>query len=463
MMACGARSSLREPGDGEGGGGGGSSTPEVCNGLDDNGNGEIDEDTGVVSCGIGACRVDAPACVNGEPSDVCAPRPGSEEQCNGLDDDCNGTVDEGLGFGRIAGPHVLDPRLNYLAYGHIVPSAEGFFYAYSTSFDGSNPQPNVFWGTLFTDGYPLQSELTLTNRNMTNGLRLAPANGRFFASYCGRYGFEDQAATGLIDERGELEEFGVRPPTDNHCGAGTPDGIWTGERYLFAWTDNSVMDVRIDRAGASGQSLSSETLFPADGDLYSHPRFAMNGLGRVLLTYSVIVDQTFYLRVHRMNTLGQDALEPLTLESPADTNWTDTQIAAEAGGSFLAVSRGASGEPFATRFDAEGELIEGPVFLPEGAWAQHALASDPAGGFILARIVNGDTPETVVSRLDSNGVEVATWYGNSDISWGNDLIGWPTVAVAHGRAVVLYTSLASGAPDHPELHVTSFGCQPPTQ
>jgi hypothetical protein len=68
-------------------------TAESCNGRDDDGDGQIDEDLGTFSAGLGVCRTTVPACTNGT---LGIPTPGapSNEVSNGLDDNCNGEVDE---------------------------------------------------------------------------------------------------------------------------------------------------------------------------------------------------------------------------------------------------------------------------------------------------------------------------------------------------------------------------------
>lgn len=77
---------------------------ELCNGVDDNCDGQVDElwaglgeacEAGVVPCvvtGILACTADGAdtVCVGAEPV-------GEAEVCNGLDDDCDGLIDEELG------------------------------------------------------------------------------------------------------------------------------------------------------------------------------------------------------------------------------------------------------------------------------------------------------------------------------------------------------------------------------
>ena len=67
---------------------------EACNGEDDNCDGQIDEDLGMKSCGIGECFHEVPACDGGFPA-FCNPAEGSsDEKCDGLDNNCNGETDD---------------------------------------------------------------------------------------------------------------------------------------------------------------------------------------------------------------------------------------------------------------------------------------------------------------------------------------------------------------------------------
>ncbi|MEZ4458942.1 MAG: MopE-related protein [bacterium] len=68
---------------------------ESCNGVDDDCDGDIDEELGEETCGVGACEVTINVCVNGQEV-ACEPgTPNPTEACDGVDDNCDGDVDEG--------------------------------------------------------------------------------------------------------------------------------------------------------------------------------------------------------------------------------------------------------------------------------------------------------------------------------------------------------------------------------
>jgi len=67
-------------------------SPEACNTIDDDCNGQVD-DMGMLSCGIGGCNMMVLACENGK-INSCMPGMPTLEVCDGIDNDCDQQVDE---------------------------------------------------------------------------------------------------------------------------------------------------------------------------------------------------------------------------------------------------------------------------------------------------------------------------------------------------------------------------------
>ncbi len=68
--------------------------PEVCDGLDNDCDGTADNGMGELTCGIGACRTTVAACVSGK-ANRCQPLKAAAETCGDkIDNDCDGRVDE---------------------------------------------------------------------------------------------------------------------------------------------------------------------------------------------------------------------------------------------------------------------------------------------------------------------------------------------------------------------------------
>lgn len=68
---------------------------ELCNGIDDNCDGNVDDVSKDCGLGIGICVMGRQECINGEWG-YCNSPTSQNEICNGLDDNCDGTIDEGL-------------------------------------------------------------------------------------------------------------------------------------------------------------------------------------------------------------------------------------------------------------------------------------------------------------------------------------------------------------------------------
>jgi hypothetical protein len=65
---------------------------EACNGLDDDCDGQIDESQIMMNCGVGACATQMSSCQNGQ-IQRCQPLAPSVELCDGIDNNCDGIID----------------------------------------------------------------------------------------------------------------------------------------------------------------------------------------------------------------------------------------------------------------------------------------------------------------------------------------------------------------------------------
>jgi hypothetical protein len=66
---------------------------EVCDGLDNDCDGQIDDDIAPIACGVGGCLVTVPGCAEGVVPSCLPGQPGAEV-CDGVDNDCDQLVDE---------------------------------------------------------------------------------------------------------------------------------------------------------------------------------------------------------------------------------------------------------------------------------------------------------------------------------------------------------------------------------
>ena len=119
-------------------------TQEQCDGADNDCNDAVDDGFGEVSCGLGICLVTVDECVDGAPN-PCVPGPADpDESCDGLDNTCDGTIDEGCSC--------LDGNMQTCYSGSMMTQNVGLCS------DGQQTCTNGQWGTCVGEVLP-QTEL----------------------------------------------------------------------------------------------------------------------------------------------------------------------------------------------------------------------------------------------------------------------------------------------------------------
>ena len=114
--------------------------PEICDGLDNNCNGLVDDQLGTASCGFGPCAHTVYNCENGE-EQTCDPLAGaSEEICDGLDNDCSGLIDDNLGTSNCGVGECLHVIANCV--GGIVPACNTHLGSAPEQCDGKDNDCN---------------------------------------------------------------------------------------------------------------------------------------------------------------------------------------------------------------------------------------------------------------------------------------------------------------------------------
>ncbi|MBW2458307.1 MAG: hypothetical protein JRI68_27640 [Deltaproteobacteria bacterium] len=421
---------------------------ELCNGLDDDLDGQVDEGIADIECGVGTCFTSAAGCVDGQPG-TCTPLPPTPESCNGLDDDCDGLVDEDLDFGLLSGPHLVADEA-WMAQG-FAPTDTGLLAVWRIAFNGQAPKPNSFAQTLDGLGQPVGPARQLLTDPVVVGPTLAPSlEGNFVVPMCRRFGTNDKPSWLVANPMGEV--VGSEHPVSGSSESCTtfdtpPQMVWTGRRHLFTWVTSTSDHVLLESSGADGGGAQAE-LVTEDGDLSVPPRLVQFG-DRVALVAGLQpeVPSASELGIWFLDLDGNVLSGPLALPDPGGSRYLQPRVAVDPDGVMLIVAPHRFDDGWIrARVAFDGTVVSPPELLPELVTIRD-LEARPAGGFWAAGDVFDEG--TYLFQLDATG-EIVARYEVPEAAWR------PELAQRAGRVHLLYA--APSDEEQPELHSLTFGC-----
>ena len=240
---------------------------ELCDGLDNDGDGTIDEGAPAQRCGEGLCERESPCGV------MCVPGPPSDEICGGEDEDCDGRVDENLGLGALAdaieiregvGGYDRCRTCRLTLYAVLAPTDEGYMAIWHHGISGGDEIPNVWSRRLGPDLVPLTEPEPIFPGVVLLGVEAIPHatyRGETLIRAVERSGGRDLRRFLRVDAGGTLTLEDDWLDTGREARNAPPHELFNGERMIgvgWAESDFDTMEenrLRITSANFDGSDL----------------------------------------------------------------------------------------------------------------------------------------------------------------------------------------------------------------
>lgn len=457
LAACGARTDLEvQPLDA--GTDSAPISPELCNGLDDDADGMLDEGIAPRTCGAGAC-VGTVRCTDGE-FPVCVPPPGSVERCNGEDDDCDGAVDEDLGFGPLAPALEIREGIGRTAEcgtcswawdSSLARIPGGWMAIWMVGISGGDEAPNIYTRRLDDALRPTGPVQQVGDEVV---LQISPVDGPpapdLLAQAVLRIGFEDVAGWLRVSPEGDVSV--QRAGLSESCALpfGLLRAVWTGSRVIVACSNEATLTLAsMDRDGSDTDVVNVEL----PGRI-NQPHIAARG-DLIGVHASTFLDDLRTTQFLRLDTRGRPLAEPREVAIPY-VGWARL-LAFDDGFLFINPLRDAA---LRTPLSSEGEpLADARPFEDTRRLSQsHNIDRyfiTPGGPTVLAAWQNPDTPG--VAELNTLNAQGDVIRAASFAVPGNGFLGRPHARFDDSRVLLTWHDFAEDDVAN-GVFVQPFGC-----
>lgn len=416
-------------------------SPEVCNGLDDDCDGQVDEGDpgGGQSCDSGqpgVCTAGTSVCSAAGTLDCIPNAAASDEQCDGLDNDCDGTVDEEL-LQNLGGDQRITDEIQYDDFVAVGWSGTAFGVVWSRGPVGAR---ELYYRTLDPKGLAVISETQLTSGAEDTAAHLIwnPDGQGVFAVVHSRD--DDQVYFRQVRANGTL----VGDEVQLRQGTGMRSYPWidyNGTHYGVTWHESvtsgevQVFFALVEPDGTVAQTLQVTT---AQGwSRFANVKWNGNAWGVVWADdRTADREQIYYARISADGST-KEVNDVAVSSSGGDARWPNL----EWGSGEFAVTwhddRDGDEEIYFARLDPDGTLLGGEVRLTQESAKQTFASVDWTGAEYMVAWQDGrhGSEEIYYALVSANGTKsapegrITNATGNSSFVtaiWTGNLygIGW---------------------------------------
>ncbi|WP_437805046.1 MopE-related protein [Sorangium sp. So ce1078] len=270
-------------------------------------------------------RASLPGTIPGEPlacGDDCddssaAAFPGGNEICDGVDNDCDGTVDNGARFVPLDDDAI---RIS----GDIAPAGSGGLAwsgtSYAALYTGSTQGFNVYRSMISVDGEPLApgEEIITPKNGDASGGPIVWVGDRYGAAWQDRRDGDYEVYFSLLDQDGQKVEGGDRRLTNAPGFSVNVALTWNEAEFIPVWQDerNGAFDLFAQRIDVDGNLIGDNVqLTEASGGFENEAPAAAAGQSGIGVAWSTGDAVTHFIQFQTFDAELEPISEVVTLTS----------------------------------------------------------------------------------------------------------------------------------------------------